>query len=69
MNIAVLGCKNIKDETCIGCQRCLTALHLGTCVMHHCEHRDGLVESVRRKAGVPLVAGTHDYVPDAVFAS
>jgi predicted metal-binding protein len=25
MNIAVLGCKNIKDESCIGCQRCLTA--------------------------------------------
>jgi len=25
MNIAVMGCKNIKDETCIGCQRCLLA--------------------------------------------
>jgi predicted metal-binding protein len=25
MNIAVLSCKNIKDETCIGCQRCLMA--------------------------------------------
>lgn len=24
MNIAIMGCKNIKDETCIGCQRCLT---------------------------------------------
>ena len=24
MNVAVMGCKNIKDETCIGCQRCLT---------------------------------------------
>ena len=23
MNIAVLSCKNIKDETCIGCHRCL----------------------------------------------
>ncbi len=27
MNIAVMGCKNIKDVTCIGCQRCLTAMH------------------------------------------
>ncbi len=26
MNVAVLACKNIKDETCIGCQRCLTAM-------------------------------------------
>ena len=23
MNIAVLGCKNIKDQTCIACHRCL----------------------------------------------
>jgi len=22
-----MGCKNIKDVTCIGCQRCLTAFH------------------------------------------
>jgi len=122
MNIAVLGCRNIKDETCIGCQRCLTALHrregefarykddpearivalfhcggcpatspvlrmkqlrdwmtpmgekvdvlhLGTCIKNHCEYRDGLLEVVNRKAGVPVVLGTHDYVPDAVFAS
>jgi len=27
MNVAVMGCKNIKDEACIGCQRCLTAFH------------------------------------------
>jgi len=27
MNIAIMGCKEIKDETCIGCQRCLTAFH------------------------------------------
>lgn len=25
MNIAILSCKNIKDETCIGCHRCLMA--------------------------------------------
>jgi predicted metal-binding protein len=25
MNIAVMGCEKIKDETCIGCQRCLAA--------------------------------------------
>lgn len=27
MRIAIMGCKQIKDETCIGCQRCLTAFH------------------------------------------
>ena len=25
MNIAILACKNIKDESCFGCHRCLTA--------------------------------------------
>jgi predicted metal-binding protein len=25
MNVAVLSCKHIKDESCIGCHRCLTA--------------------------------------------
>ncbi|MFP3869706.1 MAG: CGGC domain-containing protein [Syntrophobacteria bacterium] len=25
MNVAVLSCKNIKDETCLGCHRCLLA--------------------------------------------
>ncbi|MFC2172617.1 CGGC domain-containing protein [Acidobacteriota bacterium] len=27
MNVAIMGCEQIKDETCIGCQRCLTAFH------------------------------------------
>jgi predicted metal-binding protein len=27
MNIAIMGCEQIKDEACIGCQRCLTAMH------------------------------------------
>jgi predicted metal-binding protein len=25
MNVAVLSCKNIKDDVCIGCHRCLLA--------------------------------------------
>lgn len=27
MNIAIMGCRQIKDDVCIGCQRCLTASH------------------------------------------
>ena len=27
MNIAIMSCEQIKDEACIGCQRCLTAMH------------------------------------------
>ena len=120
MNIAVMGCEKIKDETCIGCQRCLPAfdrregefelykdrddvklialfhcggcpatspvlrmvqlrdwmapmgekidvLHLGTCVKNHCAYKDRLLEAVNNKAGIPVVEGTHPYVPMNVF--
>jgi predicted metal-binding protein len=120
MNIAVMGCEKIKDETCIGCQRCLTAfhrkegefarykddpdarlvalfhcggcpatspvlrmvqlrdwmatmgervdvLHLGTCVKNHCAYKETLLQVVNRKAGIPVVEGTHPYVPENVF--
>ena len=26
MNIVILSCKNIKDESCFGCQRCLLGM-------------------------------------------
>ncbi len=121
MNIAIMGCKEIKDETCIGCQRCFTAfhrregefarykddpdarivaifhcggcpatspvlrmkqlhawmtpmgetvdvLHLGTCVMNHCAYKDNLLKMVHAKAGVPIVEGTHSYIPQDIFA-
>lgn len=120
MNIAIMGCQNIKDITCIGCQRCLTAfhrkegeferykdnsdsrivaifdcggcpatspvlrmkqlkdwitpmgekidvLHLGTCVKNHCFYKEQLVEMVRKKAGIPVIEGSHPYVPENVF--
>ena len=122
MNIAVMGCKNIKDEACIGCQRCLTAfdrkegefaryadepdarlvalfncggcpatspvlrmvqlrdwmapmgekvdvLHLGTCIQNHCAYKDELLEVVRAKAGIPVVEGSHPYVPQNVYGA
>jgi predicted metal-binding protein len=120
MNIAVMGCKQIKDESCIGCQRCLTAfarkegefsryaddpdaklvalfhcggcpatspvlrmvqlrdwmapmgekvdvLHLGTCIKNHCAYKDSLAEIVQKKAGIPVVEGSHPYVPENVY--
>ena len=122
MNIAVMGCQKIKDETCIGCQRCLMAfarkegefarykdepdaklvalfhcggcpatspvlrmvqlrdwmrtmgekvdvLHLGTCVKNHCEYKDKLIQAVQNKAGVPVIDGSHPYLPQDIFAN
>jgi len=105
MNIAVLSCKNIKDETCIACHRCLMgfdkkegecggcpgtspvlrlvglktwmapmgesidAVHIGTCLLDNCPHKDTIIEKVKAKAGVEVIEGSHPYRPDQVFGN
>ena len=121
MNIAVLSCKNIKDETCIGCHRCLMgfdkkegeferyndtdakmrglihcggcpgtspvlrlvglktwmtpmgesidAVHIGTCLLDNCPHKDTIIDKVKAKAGVEVIEGTHPYRPEQVFGA
>jgi predicted metal-binding protein len=49
MRIAIMGCKQIKDETCIGCQRCLTAFH----------RREGEFERYRDVPDARIVAIFH----------
>ncbi|HBZ53865.1 MAG TPA: metal-binding protein [Syntrophobacteraceae bacterium] len=119
MNIAVLSCKNIKDETCLGCHRCLMgfdkkegefaryqgtdakmraflhcggcpgtspvlrlvglktwmapmgetidAVHIGTCLLDNCPHKDTIIQKVKAKAGVEVIEGSHPYRPVQVF--
>lgn len=119
MNIAVIGCKTIKDETCLGCQRCLMAfdrkegeferykgtdaslrallhcggcpgpsavlrlvglkgwmstvgdtidvIHIGTCLLDNCPHKDTIIEKVKAKAGIEVIEGSHPYRPVKVF--
>lgn len=122
MNIAILSCKNIKDESCFGCHRCLMAfdkkegeferyknnpdaklrailhcggcpgmapvnrlanlkawmalkeetidiIHVGTCLIKHCPHKDHFLEKVKEKAGVEVIEGSHNYIPDTIFGS
>ena len=122
MNVAILSCKNIKDETCLGCHRCLMAfdksegefehykdnsdvklrailhcggcpgngpvlrlinlkawmalsgetidaIHVGTCVVKNCPHKETILEKVKEKAGVAVIEGTHYYIPPAVFGN
>jgi predicted metal-binding protein len=49
MNIAIMSCERIKDEACIGCQRCLTAMH----------RREGELERYKDDAGARIVAIFH----------
>jgi predicted metal-binding protein len=121
MNIAVMSCKNIKDEICIGCQRCLMgfdkkegeferykdtdaklralihcggcpgtspvlrmislkvwmapmnesidAVHLGTCLIDNCPHKDEILQKVKAKAGVEVIEGSHPYRAEQVFGN
>ena len=122
MNIAVVSCKKIKDECCIGCHRCLTAfdkkegeferyqgngevklkglvhcgdcpgsgvvvrlmqlktwmapfeetidaVHIGTCLLDNCPHKEELINKVKAKAGVDVIEGTHPYKPVQVFGN
>ena len=43
-------------------------VHLATCVKNHCAYKDEIIEIVKGKAGVPVVVGTHPYVPKDIFA-
>ena len=120
MNIAVLGCENIKDKTCMGCHRCLMAfdkrdgefaryqdneeaklralvhcggcpgnacinrlinlkawmglkgetidaVHIGSCLLNSCPNRETIVATVKEKAGVEVIEGSHPYLPPTVF--
>ena len=122
MNVAIMSCKNIKDESCFGCHRCLMAfdkregeferykdnpdaklraifhcggcpgvapvnrmanlkawmamkgetvdaLHVGTCLIKNCPHKDTILAKVNEKAGIPVVEGSHCYMPPTIFGS
>jgi len=49
MNIAILSCKNIKDESCLGCHRCLMAF----------DKKEGEFERYKDKPDVKLRAILH----------
>ena len=49
MNIAILACKNIKDESCFGCHRCLLAF----------DKREGEFERYKNRPDIKLRAILH----------
>lgn len=49
MNVAILACKNIKDESCFGCHRCLMAF----------DKREGEFERYKDNPDVRLRAILH----------
>ena len=45
-----------------------TVIHIGPCLADHCPHADDVVTKIQVKAGIPVIEGTHAYVPPKIFA-
>jgi len=45
-----------------------TAVHIGPCIGDHCPEADTIITKIQVKSGVPVVEGTHPYVPGNIFA-
>ncbi len=45
----------------------IDAVHIGTCLLDNCPHKDIIIQKVKAKAGVEVIEGSHPYRPDKVF--
>ena len=45
-----------------------TKIHLGPCLSDHCPYYDDLATKIKVKAGIDVIDGTHQYVPDKIYA-
>jgi len=45
-----------------------TVIHIGPCLVDHCPHAATIIGKIRKKAGIPVVEGTHPYIPADIFA-
>lgn len=46
----------------------VTKVHVATCIVDHCPHKDILIRKIKAKAGVQVIEGTHAYKPQDIFA-
>ncbi len=44
-----------------------TRIHIGPCLAGHCPHKDTIIAKIKAKAGIPVVEGTHPYLPEDIF--
>jgi predicted metal-binding protein len=45
-----------------------TAVHVATCLMDHCPHKDTILAKIKAKVGVPVIEGSHPYKPENIYA-
>ncbi len=42
-------------------------IHIGTCIMTRCIYKDSITKTIKEKAGVEVIEGTHKYIPPKIF--
>ena len=45
-----------------------TVIHLGPCLVDHCPYKETIINKIKAKAGIPVIEGTHPYIPADIFA-
>lgn len=45
-----------------------TKVHVAPCVTQHCPHAETLLKKIHAKAGVPVIEGTHPFLPENIYA-
>ncbi|MEF2146214.1 MAG: CGGC domain-containing protein [Desulfovibrionaceae bacterium] len=44
-----------------------TRLHVAPCLTKHCPHAETLIAKIQKTSGIPVVLGTHPYLPSDIF--
>ncbi len=44
-----------------------TKIHIAPCILSGCPYKDELIDTIRSKAGIEVIEGTHPYKPEMVF--
>jgi predicted metal-binding protein len=47
----------------------IDTVHIGTCLLDNCPHKDEILQKVKAKAGVEVIEGSHPYRPKQVFGN
>ncbi|QLA14806.1 CGGC domain-containing protein [Desulfolutivibrio sulfoxidireducens] len=45
-----------------------TVVHIAPCIADHCPHADGIMAKIKAKCGIPVVVGTHPFMPADIFS-
>jgi predicted metal-binding protein len=44
-----------------------TAVHIAPCIGDHCPYADDIMTKIKVKCAVPVIEGTHSFVPTGIF--